>query len=37
LQRYYGDITQPETLKPALEGVQKVFHVAGLAADWGVY
>ncbi len=37
LRRYYGDITQPETLKPALEGVRIVFHVAGLAADWGSY
>ncbi len=37
LQRYYGDITQPETLKPAMKGVRKVFHVAGLAADWGIY
>ena len=37
LQRYYGDITQPETLKPAMEGVRKVFHVAGLTADWGPY
>ena len=33
----YGDITQPETLPKALEGVEKVFHVAGLAADWGPY
>jgi len=37
LQRFYGDITQPETLKPALTGVRKVFHVAGLAADWGPF
>ncbi len=37
LRRYYGDITQPETLKPAMEGVRKVFHVAGLTADWGPY
>jgi len=37
LQRYYGDITLPETLKPAMAGVRKVFHVAGLAADWGPY
>ncbi len=33
----YGDITQPETLPQALENVEKVFHVAGLAADWGPY
>lgn len=37
LQRHYGDITQPETLKPAMAGVRKVFHVAGLTADWGAY
>ncbi len=37
LQRHYGDITLSETLKPALEGVNTVFHVAGLAADWGPY
>lgn len=34
---FYGDITQPETLTEPLKGVQKVFHVAGLAADWGPY
>lgn len=33
----YGDVTQPETLSKAMEGVEKVFHVAGLAADWGPY
>ncbi len=37
VQLYYGDINQPKTLTPALEGVEKVFHVAGLAADWGPY
>ncbi len=37
LQIFYGDITHPETLNPAMEGVQKVFHVAGLAADWGPF
>ncbi|MBN2638005.1 MAG: NAD-dependent epimerase/dehydratase family protein [Bacteroidales bacterium] len=34
---FYGDITQPETLKEPVRGVKKVFHVAGLAADWGPY
>ncbi len=34
---FYGDITRPETLSPALKSVRKVFHVAGLAADWGPY
>jgi nucleoside-diphosphate-sugar epimerase len=33
----YGDITLPETLKAAVDGVEKVFHVAGLAADWGPF
>jgi len=37
LQKFYGDITRPETLQPAMEGVAIVFHVAGLAADWGAY
>ncbi len=37
LHRFYGDITLPEILKPAMTGVQKVFHVAGLAADWGPF
>lgn len=34
---FYGDITQPETLEEPVKGVKKVFHVAGLAADWGAY
>ena len=34
---FYGDITDKESLRPALKGVGKVFHVAGLAADWGPY
>ncbi len=34
---FYGDITLPETLPLALEGVDTVFHVAGLAADWGPF
>jgi len=33
----YGDVTQPETLPEAMEGVENVFHAAGLAADWGPY
>src|SRR5690606_30115372 len=24
-----GDVTQPETLRPAMEGVDRVYHVAG--------
>ncbi len=34
---YYGDINQPDTLAKPANGVDKVFHVAGLAADWGPY
>lgn len=30
-----GDITQPETLDPAVNGVEIVYHVAGYSADWG--
>ena len=34
---FYGDITDYATLEPSVKGVEKVFHVAGLAADWGTY
>lgn len=34
---FYGDITLFPTLEPAVKGVDKVIHVAGLAADWGPY
>ncbi len=34
---FYGDIAQKETLVSAFDKVDKVFHVAGLAADWGAY
>ena len=34
---FYGDITDYPTIEPAVKGVDKVFHVAGLAADWGPY
>ncbi|MBL8915615.1 MAG: NAD-dependent epimerase/dehydratase family protein [Archangium sp.] len=30
-----GDVTNGSTLAPALEGIEVVFHVAGLSADWG--
>ncbi len=33
----YGDITDIESLKIATKGIDKVYHVAGLAADWGRY
>ncbi len=31
----YGDITEPETLLSAVEGVDVVFHLAAIASDWG--
>jgi nucleoside-diphosphate-sugar epimerase len=34
---FYGDIIRPGTIEPAVAGVEKVFHVAGLAADYGPY
>ena len=34
---FYGDITDYHSIEPAVKGVDKVFHVAGLAADWGSY
>jgi nucleoside-diphosphate-sugar epimerase len=34
---FYGDITDYTTIEPAVRGVDKVIHVAGLAADWGPY
>ncbi len=33
----YGDINDTESLKDAMKGVEKVFHVAGLAADYGPF
>ncbi|MFQ5564136.1 MAG: NAD-dependent epimerase/dehydratase family protein [Parvularculaceae bacterium] len=30
-----GDITRPESLVPAMEGVSIVYHVAGYSSDWG--
>jgi nucleoside-diphosphate-sugar epimerase len=32
-----GDITDINTLEIATKGIDKVYHVAGLAADWGPY
>ncbi len=34
---FFGDITEPATIESAFADVEKVFHVAGLAADWGAY
>jgi len=30
-----GDVTQPETLGPAVKGAELVYHVAGYSTDWG--
>lgn len=32
-----GDITDPYTLDLPMRGIDKVYHIAGLAADWGPY
>ena len=34
---FYGDINNVESLKTVLNDIDLVFHVAGLAADWGPY
>ncbi len=33
----YGDITSKESLRAAMADCEQVFHVAGLASDWGDY
>ena len=33
----YGDINDVESLQTAMKDIDLVFHVAGLAADWGPY
>lgn len=33
----YGDISLPETLEKAMQGVDIVIHAAGFAKDWGSY
>jgi nucleoside-diphosphate-sugar epimerase len=32
---FYGDVTQIETLRPAMKGVKKIFHHAAMVGDWG--
>lgn len=34
---FYGDINDVDSVKPALNDVSIVYHIAGLAADWGPY
>ncbi len=33
----YGDVNDIKSLETAMKGVELVFHIAGLAADWGPY
>ena len=35
LALFTGDVTRPETLPPALDGVDVVLHLAAVARDWG--
>lgn len=37
LRRFTGDITRHDTLTPALESIEVVFHVAGLVRQWRGY
>ena len=32
-----GSLEQPDTLKAATKGVTKVYHCAGMSADWGTW
>ena len=34
---FFGDIGDLSSIEKALDGVSKVYHIAGLAADWGPY
>jgi nucleoside-diphosphate-sugar epimerase len=35
VEKVYADVTKPETLPPAAEGLDIVFHLAARASDWG--
>ena len=35
VEKVYGDVCQPETLEKAVEGIEVIFHLAGIARDWG--
>ncbi len=35
VQKVYADVTDPETLPAAVEGMDIVFHLAARASDWG--
>ena len=32
-----GDLTQPECIPPAIEGMEYIVHTAGLVGDWGPF
>jgi len=35
VEKVYGDVCQPETLEKAAQGIEVIFHLAGIARDWG--
>jgi len=35
VEKIYADVTRPETLPPAVQGIDYVFHLAAIAKDWG--
>jgi nucleoside-diphosphate-sugar epimerase len=35
IELYYGDVTEPETLRPAVDGAEVVFHLAAKVGHWG--
>ncbi len=35
LEKVYGNVTDPESLKPAVKGCDRVCHLAAIAKDWG--
>ncbi|KAA3611308.1 MAG: NAD-dependent epimerase/dehydratase family protein [Calditrichaeota bacterium] len=37
IELVHGDITNRDSLKPAMENIEIVIHVAGLASDWDSY
>ncbi|MGI5861114.1 MAG: NAD-dependent epimerase/dehydratase family protein [Myxococcales bacterium] len=37
VERFYGDVCDPASLRRATEGQRLVFHCAGKVSDWGTY
>jgi len=35
VEKVYGDVCKPETLDKAVKGIEVIFHLAGIARDWG--